>query len=138
MPSQRPRVSVSLLIVIVLLVVMGVAANYLIQMTATPEQMAKNVLLSAIPFILIFIAIILSFVALIQLVGSAINGRIALRSHRVVETLTIIGILFGIFGIYQPWSFGLYPIGFIVLLFSILAFILWSHTYPKRPLLHEE
>jgi hypothetical protein len=138
MPGQRPRVSVSLLIAIVLLVVMGIAANYLIHMMATPEQLAKNVLLSAIPFILIFIAIILSFIALIQFVGSVINGKIGLRPHRVVETLTISGILFGVFGIYQPWVFGLYPIGFIVLLISTLAFILWSHTYPRRPLLHEE
>lgn len=138
MPSQRPRVSVSLLIAIVLLVVMGIAANYMIHMMATPEQMAKNVLLSAIPFILIFIAIILSFVALIQFVGSVINGKIAMQTHRVVEMLIITGILFGVFGIYQPWIFGLYPIGFIVLLISTLAFILWSHTYPRRPLLHEE
>ncbi len=138
MPGQRSRVSVSLLIAIVLLVVLGIAANYLIQMTATPEQMAKNVLLSAIPFILIFIAIILSFIAFIQLVGSVINGKIAMQTHRVVEMLTIVGILFGVFGIYQPWIFALYPIGFIVLLFSTLAFILWSHTRPKRPLLHEE
>ena len=48
------------------------------------------------------------------------------------------GIVLGIFSIFQPWLFILYQPGFLVLLFSTLFFILWSHVEPKRLVLHEE
>ena len=37
----------------------------------------------------------------------------------------------GIVGMFQPWSFAGYRYGFMLLFFSTLAFILWSHVVPK-------
>jgi hypothetical protein len=117
---------------------LGVAAFFLIQGTATPEQLAQNVLLSALPFILIFVAIILLFASLIIFTSARLSRKIAVLPHRIIETIAMAGIVLGIFSIFQPWLFILYQPGFLVLLFSTLFFILWSHVEPKRLLLHEE
>ena len=34
---------------------------------------------------------------------------------------------------FQPWIFKAYTVGFLVLLFSTLGFILWSHITPAPP-----
>ncbi|MBS1214346.1 MAG: hypothetical protein H6R26_2963, partial [Proteobacteria bacterium] len=38
----------------------------------------------------------------------------------------------GVVGLFQPWTYVLYGIGFHVLLVSVFGFILWSHIVPKR------
>lgn len=138
MSKQRPGVPKTLPIVAVILVVLGIASYYAIQAAATPQQLAKNVLLSALPFILIFVAIILAFITLINWVGVQLNQKIDARLHRNIEMVTIAGIGLGIFGIFQPWVFASFRIGFLTLLISTLAFILWSHIQPKRAVLHGE
>jgi hypothetical protein len=37
----------------------------------------------------------------------------------------------GVVGMFQPWLQILYKFGFLVLLVSTLAFILWSHIVPQ-------
>jgi hypothetical protein len=138
MSKSRPHVPKGLPLTAVLLIVLGVAAYFLIQATATPEQLAQNVLLSALPFILIFVAIILLFATLIIFTSVRLSNNIAQRSHFAIEALAIAGILLGILGIFQPWVFALYSVSFVVLLISTLFFILWSHVQPKRTVLHEE
>jgi hypothetical protein len=127
-----------LVIISAILVILGVSANYYITATIPPEQLARNVLLSALPFILIFVAIVLIFIASIQFASSVLSGRIAGRPYRIIEGVVIFGILFGVFGIFQPWVFALYPVGFVVLFVSTLWFILWSHVQPKRQMIYEE
>jgi hypothetical protein len=39
---------------------------------------------------------------------------------------------------FQPWVFAAYTYGFILLLFSTLAFIVWSHIVPKGASEHQE
>jgi hypothetical protein len=129
--KRRPRVPIGLVIAIVALLVMGAAAGPLIQATATPEQMRDNVLLSAIPFILIFAAVVLSFITLIVLVASVLSHNISPVAYRRVERLLIAGIVLGVLGMFQPWLHILYQLGFAVLLFSTLGFILWSHIVPR-------
>ncbi len=73
----------------------------------------------------------LVFITLISLAAGALNHNISGRLYRLVETITILGIVFGVAGMFQPWLFGLYRLGFVVLLFSTLSFILWSHITPK-------
>ena len=138
MSKERPHVPKGLPLTAVLLIILGVAAYFLIQATATPEQLAQNVLLSALPFILIFIAIILLFATLIIFASTRLSNNIGERPHRTIEWIAMAGIVLGIFSIFQPWVFALYSIGFITLLIATLFFILWSHVQPKRSVLHEE
>jgi hypothetical protein len=131
MPKIRPRVPLALPLIAVVLLGLGLLAGPMIQARATPEQLASNVLLSAIPFILIFIAIILTFILLIVVLASMLNNNIPLRIYQPVERVLIAGIVLGIVGMFQPWAFIFYRIGFFVLLFSTLGFIVWSHIVPK-------
>ena len=105
--------------------------NHSLRANATEEQLAQNVLLSAIPFILVFISILLTFIMLIVVVARRLNGNISRRHYRPIELTIIGGIALGIFGMFQPWVFGFFKLGFLLLLFSTLSFILWSHITPK-------
>ena len=131
MPNNRPRVPIGLPIAVVIFLVLGLLAGPFIAARATPEQLADNVLLNAIPFILIFISIILAFITLIAFVASLLDHRISRRTHQLVETILIVCMVLGVFGMFQPWLFAAYRYGFLLLLFSTLGFILWSHITPR-------
>lgn len=131
MHLTRLRIPIFLPIAIIVLLILGFSAEPFIQANATEEQLAQNVLLSAIPFILVFVAIILTFITLIVIVARILNGNITKQQYRPVELALIGGIVLGIFGMFQPWVFGFFKIGFLVLLASTLGFILWSHITPK-------
>lgn len=135
---RRPRVPLGLPIAIVVLLVLGFIAMAVIPSLAGPEQMATNVLLSAIPFILIFVAIILGYITVIVLVASMLNNVIAPRPHGIIMRIAIGGILLGIVGMFQPWALSLYTLGFIVLFISTLFYILWSHIVPRGEARMEE
>lgn len=130
MKLNRPRVPIGLLISGVITLILGFAAGPVIESLTTEQQRATNVLLSAIPFVLIFASIIIFFISFIWLVATALNGQVPATSYRVVETVIIAGIVLGIFGMFQPWLFAGYKYGFLLLLFSTLSFILWSHVTP--------
>lgn len=122
----------------VILLIAGYASRPLIRSMATEEQLNTNVLLSAIPFILIFVAIILFYMTVGWIVSSLLNYRIGERAFKRVEAVLIAGIVLGILGMFQPWVFVAYRIGFHVLLVSIISFILWSHIVPKGTQRQEE
>lgn len=132
MKFNRPRVPIGLPISAVICLILGIAAGPVIASAFTEEQLAKNVILNAIPFILIFASIILFFIILVWLAATALNNAIPERIYRPIEYITIVGIGLGIFGMFQPWSFAGYRYGFLLLFFSTLAFILWSHIIPKK------
>jgi hypothetical protein len=138
MEVSRPRVPVTLLIVIAVLLVLGFLAGQYINATMTEEQLADNVFINAIPFVLIFVAIILTFIAVIYVVASMLDNNISPRAHRIIEQILIVGIVLGVVGMFQPWIFEGYKYGFVLLLISTLSFILWSHITPKRELRQEE
>jgi len=127
----RPRVPIGLPIAAVVLLVLGILAGPQIRSMISEEALAKNVLLNAIPFILIFVAIILFYIIIIWLVASVLNNNIPLRIHRPIELACMVGIVLGVVGMFQPWWFAVYRIGFVVLLVSTLSYILWSHITPK-------
>ena len=131
MAKGRLRLPIGLFIAIVVTLVLGLVAGPAIKASTTEEQRATNVLLSAIPFILIFVAILLTFISLINMSASVLNDNIPSRVYRIIERLLIAGIVSGIFGMFQPWLLILYKIGFMVLLVSTLGFIWWSHIKPK-------
>ncbi len=132
MAKVRSVVPVNLLIIAAVLLVLGLVAGPAIQSLATPQQLGENVLLNAIPFILIFVAILLTFIGLIVVVARLLNGRIAASIHRPIEMVLIAGIVLGVVALFQPWTYILYGIGFHVLLVSVLGFTVWSHIVPKQ------
>ena len=85
MPLSRPRVPLGLLISIAILLILGSIVGPLIRSSFTEKERAANVFLEAIPFILIFVAIILTFITLIVVVASVLNDNIPRRTHRLVE-----------------------------------------------------
>jgi cation transporter-like permease len=136
--KQRVKIPKKLFFVIAILLVLGLVAGPIIRSLASEEQMNRNVLLSALPFILIFAAIILGFIAVIAMVASLLNNNIEPRTHKIIEYCLIAGIVLGVFGMFQPWLFAAYRYGFLLLLFSTLSFILWSHVAPRREQHQEE
>ena len=131
MAKPRLRLPIGLFIAIAVTFVLGLVANPVILALTTEKQRATNVLLSALPFILIFVAILLTFISLINMSASVLNNYISPRIYRAIETVLIAGIVLGIFGMFQPWLMVLYKIGFLVLLVSTLGFIWWGHIKPK-------
>jgi len=132
MAKRRLRIPVGLFIAIVVTLILGLVARPVINSLTTEKQRATNVLLSAIPFILIFVAILLAFISLIKMSANVLNDNISPRIFRVIETVLIVGIVLGIIGMFQPWLIIFYKYGFIVLLVSTLGFIWWSHIRPKE------
>ena len=131
MAKSRLRIPVGLFIAIVVTLILGLVASPVIKALTTDKQRATNVLLSAIPFILIFVAILLAFISMINMSASVLNDNISPRIYRAIETALIAGIVLGVFGMFQPWLMIFYKVGFIVLLVSTLGFIWWSHIKPK-------
>ena len=132
MAKKRPRAPIVLPLIALVLLVLGLLAGPFIRARATPEQMASNILLSALPFILIFVAILLGFITLIVMVGNALNNKIDPRPYGIILNILIAGIVLGIIGMFQPWIFQAYTYGFVLLLASTLAFMVWSHVTPRR------
>ena len=95
------------------------------------EAARREVIVQAIPFVAIFVAILLLFILSVALVGLRWHLLVPARTHRVVEFTTIVGIIAGIFFLFQPWHLAPYHYGFGMLLGSTLAFIVWSHIAPR-------
>jgi hypothetical protein len=131
MAKTRVRIPYGLVIAAVILLILGLAAGPLIRSWATEEQLAQNVLLSAIPFILIFVSILLTYITVIAMTASVLNDNIGPRKYRIIESIIIAGIVLGVIGMFQSWKMVFYTYGFVLLLISTLSFILWSHVRPK-------
>lgn len=95
------------------------------------EGTLDSVLVSAIPFVAVFVSIILAFILLIFMVALRFNRQIPLRTYRPVEMTIIAGILAGVACLFQPWEITSYKFGFSLLLGSLLTFMLWSHVVPR-------
>jgi len=83
-----------------------------------------------VPFFAVFIGILLLFALLITLMAMRYNGKVPVRCHSAIERTLVIGILLGVFFLFQPFSIVPYRYGFLLVLISILSFILWSHVVP--------
>jgi hypothetical protein len=138
MTKSRLRIPVGLLIAIAVTLILGLAASPVINALTTEKQRSTNVLLFAIPFILLFVSILLAFISLINMSASVLNNHITARIYLTIERILIAGIILGIFGMFQPWLIIFYKIGFMVLLVSTLGFIWWSHIKPKKELRRKE
>ena len=115
----------------VILLVLGLIALQVMPNIVTEEQMARNVILAAIPFILIFASIIIAFMSLVWFAASKLSDNISEKTYRPIEYILIGGIVLGILLMFQPWVFELFRVGFFLLLISTILYILWSHVRPK-------
>lgn len=77
-----------------------------------------------------FLIVLAIYITLIRLVARRLDSRIHPHTYSQVERLIITGIIAGIFAMFQPWIFVGYKYGFLLLLFSTLSFIVWSHVTP--------
>lgn len=138
---RRPHVPIALPIVIVVLLILGIAAMNLIPAVVPEAVLSSNVLLSAIPFILIFVAILLTYIMLIVIVATAINDLVNPRLYTWVMRIIIASIIIGVLGMFQAVAMPLYTRGFQLLFIATLSYILWSHIRPARvvdtPVSHE-
>jgi lysylphosphatidylglycerol synthetase-like protein (DUF2156 family) len=94
------------------------------------EEKQQEVLIKAIPFVAIFVSIVLAFICLIVLIAVQFKGKVPQRAYRPIEALIIGGILIGIVGLFQGWKLFAYEYGFLLLLISVVAFMIWSHLTP--------
>lgn len=94
--------------------------------------------MQAVIFIVGFLVILGLFITLIRWVSHRLSDRIAPATFALIERLIIGGIVLGVLGMFQPWLFVGYKIGFFVLLFATLAFIVWSHVTPAAVQYDEE
>ena len=111
--------------------ILGIIALQIIPNAFTEEQLADNVILSAIPFVLIFASLIVFYMSFVWWVSIKLGGNISEKVYRPIEYLLIGGIVSGAVMMFQPWVFRLYQIGFIVILFSLLGYMVWSHVRPR-------
>ena len=96
-----------------------------------PENVANAVIIQALPFIAFFASMLLLFIMSVALLGVRFHLLVPNRTHRAVEFTIIGSILVGIIALFQPFQLAPYTYGLSLLLFSVLAFIVWSHVAPK-------
>jgi len=132
MAKIRSLIPAKLLVSAAVVLILSPIARPVIETLATKEQVSQNVLLSAIPFVLFFVAMVLVYMALIVFAGKLLSNRVSEVVYRIIEYVLIAGIALGVLGMFQPWLFVLFKISFFVLLLSTLSFILWSHVILKR------
>ena len=123
----------SLPIIALILLLLGIILNPFITTIFTEQQLSRNPLFSGIPFLLIFASIILFFMSFTWWVSNRLNFRISDKAYQRIEKITIGGIVLGIILMFQPWVFVLFRYGFYLLLFSTLAFMVWSHVTAAEP-----
>jgi len=94
------------------------------------QAQRDEVLIKAIPFVAVFASVVLAFIFVVTACAILLHGRVPLRSYRPMETLLVTGIVLGVVALFQGWKIFAYEYGFLLLLSSTLAFIIWSHVTP--------
>jgi hypothetical protein len=89
-------------------------------------------------FLVGFLVILGGFIYFIRMMSARWSGVVSQQTFDRVERIIIGGIVLGVVGMFQPWLFAGYKYGFLLLLFSTLAFIVWSHITPAATLYGEE
>jgi hypothetical protein len=132
MMKIRPLIPLKLLIAAAVLFALSFAAQPALNALIPDLKASTNVLILAIPFLLVFVPIILLFMSFIVFVSKILEHKIPEGAYKVVEYVFIAGIVFGILFMFQPWTFLLFKPGFFVLFGSLLGFMVWSHVAAKR------
>ena len=120
-----------LLIIVAVLVGIALVTGPIIGGMSDKDK-ANNVLLTGVPFILIFVGIILAFAFLIVLVARLLNNNVQPLVYQIIEWIIIGGVVLGVVGMFQPWVLFGYQWGFLLLFVCLLAFNIWSHVTPRH------
>jgi len=88
--------------------------------------------MAAVFFVGGFVFMLGAFIAFIAIASARLGPVISPRAYSAGERLIIGGILAGTALMFQPWTPAGLQWGFLLLLFSTLTFIVWSHVVPKR------
>jgi hypothetical protein len=131
MTKGRKRLLLGMLLVAIGFIVAGIIDTQIVRATMTPQDLARNPLVGGIPFLLIFIGILLLYIDLIIFMATKLNNRISEKVFRPIERLLIAGIVLGVVGMFQPFVMLFYTLGFVVLFVSLLSYIAWSHIVPR-------
>src|SRR5262245_36497373 len=103
MTKSRKRLLLGMLIVALGFIVAGIIDTQIVAATMTSQDLANNPLVGGIPFLLIFIGILLMYIDLIIFMATKLNNRISEKVFRPIERLLIAGIVLGIVGMFQPF-----------------------------------
>jgi hypothetical protein len=128
----RELIPLKLLISAAVLLGLSFASRPVLNALVPNFEKSTNVIVLAIPFLLVFVPIILTFMALIVFVSKILHRRVPERAYKAVEYVFIAGIVLGIIAMFQPWTFVLFKPGFFSLFASLLAFMVWSHVAMKQ------
>lgn len=118
--------TIALALLIIGLIVQPITSKPPAKVTAT------TVLITGIPFLLIFVAILLTYIALIATISRYYSGHLREKIFNPLFYICTAGIVAGIILMFQPFLQQLYTIGFLVLLFSLLTFMIVGHITPKK------
>jgi mannose/fructose/N-acetylgalactosamine-specific phosphotransferase system component IIC len=132
MAKIRELIPLKLLIAAAVLIALSFIATPVLSSWVPDLQSSKNALLLALPFLMVFVPIILLFMALIVFVSKILHQRVPERAYKSIEYVFIVGIVAGIISMFQPWTFLLFKPGFFILFGSLLGFMIWSHVGMKR------
>lgn len=130
MVKNKIRPPYVLPIISALLVIAGILYRDFVLVNIPVKQQINNVILVAIPFICYFVAILLVYIFIINVVGQVLSRRVPEKIYKVLNFIIIAGIIVGIIMMMQPFTIVLYKISFMVVLVSLLLFIIWSHVSP--------
>jgi Na+/melibiose symporter-like transporter len=119
-----------ILVVAAALVIAALITGPLINGLSDKDR-ADNALLTGVPFILAFVALVLVFIYVIIAVAKALNNQIPQRTYQVIERIIIAGVVVGVVGMFQPWVLGGYQAGFLLLIACFITFNIWSHISPR-------
>lgn len=132
MEKKRIKPPYILLIISALLAIFGQIYKYFILPTIPEPQLIDNVILTAITFISVFVAILLVYIFLINLGSQILSNRVSQKIYKPINFVLIAGIILSILMMMQPFWVILFRISFPVLLVSLFGFMFWSHISPRK------
>ncbi|MCL6510013.1 MAG: hypothetical protein K6U78_04945 [Anaerolineae bacterium] len=92
-----------------------------------------NPTLQFLIFIVGFFVILGLFIRLIQIAEKRLGGKVPARRYGLIMGVIIAGMVTGLAMMFQALTLSLLEPGFLLLVVSTLAFILWSHVLPAPP-----
>ena len=130
MANDKIKPPFAIPVISILLVIFGILYGKYILVSIPVKEQINNVILTAVPFICYFVAILLVYIFLINLFSQILNHRISPKIYKPLNFLIIAGIIGGILMMLQPFTIILFKSSFMVVLISLLLFIFWSHIIP--------
>jgi hypothetical protein len=129
--NKRFRPPYKLLAIALVLLIIGFVA---LPLTSKPPAKVTptTVLITGIPFLFVFVAILLTYIALIVTFSRYYSGYVSEKRFNPFFYTCMGGIVLGVIMMFQPFVQSFYTIGFLVLLFSLLSFMIVGHIVPKK------